>query len=223
MENKKLIKIEDLYDGGDIQIQQNKLAILLNHPPKQEWLKNHPTARNVVYIPIQRIEWLLTAIFINWHVEIKETKLIANSVSVTIRLHYQSVIDGSWQWQDGIGASPLQTDKGANATDWTQIKSNAVMIAAPAAESYAVKDAAEKIGKIFGKDMNRSDQIMYDSLDKKFEDKEADIIQTKVIEALEAMDECEEKATFQKMCSEKLQDGKFTVEFGNRILKEILK
>jgi hypothetical protein len=38
------------------------------------------------------------------------------------------------------------------------------MKAAPAAESYAVKDAAEKIGKIFGKDLNRKDEIIYDSL-----------------------------------------------------------
>jgi len=38
------------------------------------------------------------------------------------------------------------------------------MKAAPAAESYAVKDAAEKIGKLFGKDMNRADKIMYDTL-----------------------------------------------------------
>jgi hypothetical protein len=27
-----------------------------------------------------------------------------------------------------------------------------------------VKDAAEKIGKIFGKDLNRADQILYDDL-----------------------------------------------------------
>ena len=39
-----------------------------------------------------------------------------------------------------------------------------VMKAAPAAESYAIKDAAEKIGKLFGKDLNRADKIMYDSL-----------------------------------------------------------
>jgi len=32
---------------------------------------------------------------------------------------------------------------------------------APAAESYAFKDAAEKFGKIFGKDINRKDNITY--------------------------------------------------------------
>jgi hypothetical protein len=48
--------------------------------------------------------------------------------------------------------------------DWNHTKNDAVMKAAPAAESYAVKDAAEKIGKLFGKDMNRADKIMYDTL-----------------------------------------------------------
>ena len=67
-------------------------------------------------------------------------------------------------WQDGIGAAPIQTDKGAGAMQWDKAKSDAVMKAAPAAESYAVKDAAEKIGKLFGKDMNRADKIMYDTL-----------------------------------------------------------
>lgn len=67
-------------------------------------------------------------------------------------------------WQDGVGAAPLQINSGKGAIDFNEIKSNAVMLAAPASETYAIKDAAEKIGKIFGKDLNRHDQIMYDSL-----------------------------------------------------------
>ena len=67
-------------------------------------------------------------------------------------------------YQDGIGACPLQTDQGAGAIEFNKIKSNAIMLAAPAAESYAFKDAAEKIGKIFGKDLNRKDEIGYMSL-----------------------------------------------------------
>jgi hypothetical protein len=38
------------------------------------------------------------------------------------------------------------------------------MKSVPAAESYAVKDAAEKIGRIFGKDLNRKDLLTYDSI-----------------------------------------------------------
>lgn len=34
-------------------------------------------------------------------------------------------------------------------------------MAVPAAKSYAIKDAAEMFGKIFGKDLNRKDEISY--------------------------------------------------------------
>jgi hypothetical protein len=103
-------------------------------------------------------------------------QVIANSVVVTVRLFYQDVLSNEMLWQDGIGAAPIQTDKGAGAMDWNATKNDAVMKAAPAAESYAVKDAAEKIGKLFGKDMNRADKIMYNTLPEvKREDKLADL------------------------------------------------
>lgn len=161
--------IRDIYSDSVDMIKENNLNVLLNQPPKESWIKQHPIAKNVKYIPIERIEYLLTSIFIKWHVEVKSVQLVANSVVVIVRLHYMNPVTNEMEYQDGIGASPLQTDKGASATDWTQIKSDAVMKSAPAAESFAVKDAAEKIGNLFGKDLNRADKILYDSLVGKFE------------------------------------------------------
>ena len=43
------------------------------------------------------------------------------------------------------------------------------MKSVPAAESYAVKDAAEKLGKLFGKDLNRKDAFGYTALGNKFD------------------------------------------------------
>ena len=158
-------KYEDLV-GGEIALKEkeNDLNKLLNMPPAEGWLKSHPTAKNVKYIPIERVEWLLTKIFIKWWVNIRQVQVIANSVVVTVRLNYKDVLTDEVLYQDGIGAAPIQTDKGAGAMDWNATKNDAVMKAAPAAESYAVKDAAEKIGKIFGKDMNRADKIVYSDL-----------------------------------------------------------
>ena len=152
--------------AGDIETknQQNEINILLNQEPPKAWLKDHPMAKGVKYLPIERVEYMLTRIFKKWNVEVRQVQVIANSVVVTIRLYYQDVLSNEMLWQDGIGASPIQTDKGAGAMDWNHTKNDAVMKAAPAAESYAVKDAAEKIGKLFGKDMNRADKIMYDTL-----------------------------------------------------------
>lgn len=160
-----LPKISDLYADKEMIIKDTQLAIILNSEPKQEWVKTHPMIK-AKYIPIEIVEYLLTRIFGRWKVEIKESKLLANSVTCTVRLWYIDPISGEWEWQDGIGASPLQTDKEKGAVDFNFIKSGAVMMAAPAAESYAIKDAAEKLGKIFGKDLNRKDAIGYDSLQK---------------------------------------------------------
>jgi hypothetical protein len=157
--------LKDLYDG-DLTLKQgqNELNILLNQPPKPEWIKNHPFASGVKYIPIERIEYLMTRLFIKWRLEVKQIQVIANSCVVTVRLHYQNIEDNEWSWQDGIGAAPIQTEKGEGAMDWNKVRADSVMKSAPAAESYAFKDAAEKIGKIFGKDMNRKDEVIYDSL-----------------------------------------------------------
>lgn len=181
----KLPAIRDIYSESVDIVKENNLNVLLNQPPKESWIKQHPIAKNVKYIPIERVEYLLTSIFIKWHVEVKQIQLIANSVVVTVRLHYMNPITNEMEYQDGIGASPLQTDKGASATDWTQIKSDAVMKSAPAAESFAVKDAAEKIGNLFGKDLNRADKILYDSLVGKFDNNDVIDLKKKYIELID--------------------------------------
>ena len=160
----KLPTIQELRSDVMTKADQNDLNVILNVEPPKEWVKQHPFAKNVKYLPIERIEYLLTRIFLKWFVEIRSTQIAANSIVVTVRLFYQDVLSSEMLWQDGIGAAPLQTDKGAGAVDFNAIKSDAVMKAAPAAESYAIKDAAEKIGKLFGKDLNRADKIMYDTL-----------------------------------------------------------
>jgi len=163
----KLPAIQELINSDIMQLDEiNQLNILLNQQPPVKWLKQHPFVKNLVYLPIERVEYLLTKLFFRWKVEVKETQLIGNSVCVSIRLHYFNPVTNEWEWQDGIGASPLQTDSGAGAIEFNKLKSGAVMMAAPAAKSYAVKDAAEQIGAIFGKNLNRADKANYDNLAK---------------------------------------------------------
>lgn len=169
--------MDELYNDTAIVLKQNKLNMLLNTPPKNDWLKYHPTikvkdiAGNSVplsYLPIERVEYLLTVIFTKWWVEILDRCQIANSIVVTVRLWVIDPLTGEKMFNDGIGACPLQTDKDAGAIEWNKIKSGAVQMGAPAAESYAVKDAAEKYGRLFGKDLNRKDEIsMIETLDSK--------------------------------------------------------
>lgn len=147
--------------GDEIQLEKlvkrDQFLQVVNTPPPDAWVKDHPIAKGVKYMPIERIELLLTRIFQEWHVEIKREGQLANSVYVTVRLHYRDPIADEYRWQDGTGAAPIKTDKGANASDMGAIKNDAIMTGLPAAESFAIKDAAEKIGRLFGKDLNRKD------------------------------------------------------------------
>lgn len=158
---RELPKLEELYNDQGLINKQSQLLTLLNHPPRAEWIKTNPFANNSKYLPIDKVEYLLTMIFLKWRLEVKTIQVIANSVVVSVRLHVQDPITGEWDWQDGVGGSPIQTKSGAGATDFTQVNTAAVQMAAPAAESYAFKDAAEKFGKLFGKDLNRKDEMNY--------------------------------------------------------------
>ena len=175
MEKRNLPALNDLYADQDLAVKNNDLNILLNQVPDPKWIKKHPLITGLKYIPIQRVEWLLTTIFTRWWIEILDSKLMGNSIVVTVRLFVLDPVEGVILHQDGIGASPLQTDKGAGSIEFNKLKSGAVMMAAPAAESYALKDAAEKFGKLFGKDISREGQISYENLTLKFQEKEPEV------------------------------------------------
>lgn len=172
----KLPSISDVYNDTEMTVLQKDSAIqvMLNKEPNPTWQKEHPIAKvkdskgNSVplrYLPIERVEWLLTILFLRWRVEIKSQQILANSIVVSVRVHYFDHGIGEWNWTDGIGAAPIQIDaKGNGAIDFANMKSNAIQLAAPSAESYAVKDACEKLGKIFGKDLNRQTLIDYSPL-----------------------------------------------------------
>lgn len=163
----KLPTLQELLIDNEDSLKQNALTVLLNQDPPAKWLVQHPMIRDYKYIPIEKIEYLLTKIYPRWWVEIRNTQIVANSVVVTVRLHVINPLTGAEEWQDGVGAAPIQTDKGAGATDWNSVKTDGVQKAAPAAETYAVKDAAEKLGKIFGRDVSRKGSMNYTDLLKK--------------------------------------------------------
>jgi len=147
-------------------VEENNLMVLLNQNPPKEWIKIHPFIFNkddkgksipYLYIPRERVEYVLSRIYVKWWLEIKSVSLIGNSVVSIVRLYVKNPINQEVEFQDGVGASPIQTDKNAGAIDFNQMKTGAIQIAAPSSETYAFKDAAEKLGKLFGKDLNVRD------------------------------------------------------------------
>lgn len=158
-DNKSLAKI--VGDLGDLEgfVKNDEFLAIVNQEPPAKFVHDHPMARGVKYMPIEVIEMMLTKVFQNWYVEILETGQLAHSVKVVVRLHYTHPVTKQLMYQDGVGAVPLQVDKGKDASDLGSIKSNAVTLGLPAAKSFAIKDAAEHIGKVFGRDLNRKDTM----------------------------------------------------------------
>lgn len=153
--------LKDLNANIETAFKNDQFNLLLNQKPMPAWVKDHPFAKNVKYIPIERIEFLLTKIFQQWKLEVLSYQQLFNSVAVHVRLHYLNPVDGQWYYHDGLGAVGIQTDAGKAASDMNAIKQDAVMKALPAAESYALKDAAEKLGVLFGKDLNRKETLPF--------------------------------------------------------------
>lgn len=173
MEERKLPVLADLV-GDEVEVFRNdQLNLLLNQQPAKGWIKQHKYINSYEeingvktkvphnYITIQRVEILLTSIFQEWKVEVISYAQLFNSVSCHIRLHYKSPLDGVWKFHDGLGAVGVQTDKGEAASNLSAIKSDAVMKALPAAKSYAIKDACEHLGKLFGRDLTRKDEVEF--------------------------------------------------------------
>lgn len=154
-----------LVEGTDLLTfeKNDKFLEFINQEPPQSWVKEHPLAKNVKYLPIDKVELLLKRVFQEYKVEILREGQMLNSIYVTVRLHYKHPING-WTYQDGSGAVPIQTDKGESAADLIHIKSDAISKGLPAAVSFAIKDAADRIGDIFGGNLNRKDTLEFSSM-----------------------------------------------------------
>lgn len=160
----KLPTLSNLYEENiEIAFKNDQLNLLLNQKPKQDWIKENKYANNSKYIPIGIVETLLQKIFKKYKIEILREGTAFNAVFCVVRLHYINLINNEWSFHDGIGAVQLQTKKDSSPAQLENINNNAVMMAFPMAKSYAIKDAAEHLGILFGRDLNRKDVMQFSS------------------------------------------------------------
>jgi len=145
----KIPSLLDLQKNPDDALEFDEFLKFVHQPTPAQFVLLNKFNKNKPYLPIDKVKWMLTMIFRQWHVDIRFCEMQANSMVCIVRLHYL-MPSGEWKYQDGVGAASLQTDSGAAASALTAIKNNAVQLAAPMAESFAIKDAADKIGPIFG-------------------------------------------------------------------------
>lgn len=156
--------IAELYeDNLAVAFKNDRFNALLNLEPKKEWIKQNKYAGNSNYIPIGVVETLMQKIFKKYKVEVLREGAMFNAVYVTVRIHYWDGISNEWNYHDGVGAVQLQTKQGTSPADMQNINNNAVMMALPMAKSYAIKDACEHIGRLFGRDINRKDFLAFET------------------------------------------------------------
>lgn len=142
-----------------------KLLLFLNKKPEPKYIKQHPIIKVKIqtpqgeksvpykYVPITYIRTLLDTIYPNYSYEIKETKLVANSIQTTVRL-YLTDWNGNQFFRDGVGAQKIQVDSLSSPVDMNKMKPDAIQMASPASATYAFKNACESLGNLFGRGLN---------------------------------------------------------------------
>ena len=166
--------LSELYDVSNVDVlfKKDQFNLLMNQQPEQKWILTNAYAGNSKYIPIGIKETLLQRIFKEFRIEILREGTMFNAVYVTIRLHYLHPVTGEWSYHDGTGADQVQTKSGASAADLSSISNNAVAMSLPKAVSFAISDATDHLGKLFGRDLNRKETMTF-GVDKNL-DKEAE-------------------------------------------------
>jgi hypothetical protein len=165
-----IVDLINMHANPQLAFQTDQLKMLLNQPPPEDWIKKHPTAKvkndqgesvSARYLPIDKVEFNLDFIFGQWYPEILREGVILNAAYVVVRVHYYNPFTGQWAFVDGVGAKSFQLDSGVSASNLAAIKPEAVQMALPSAVSYAIKDAVEHLGALFGRDLNRRDVIPF--------------------------------------------------------------
>lgn len=143
---------------------ESQLLAVLNLDPDPSWIEENPMikvkndkgkdvpARYVSYGVMQQLTQILFGLP---SIEIKDEKIVINSYKVSVRVHLENPVTDKILFVDGMGAVPFQLDSGAAPNDISKIKKTAVQMGAPAAYTYAIKNALAKLGRIFGADLNR--------------------------------------------------------------------
>ena len=123
--------------------------------------QNAGVAQDYDYVPIEIIEESLRQIFFN-QVDfiIKNSYRDLNTMVVVASIQYNDPVSGRIRIIDGIGAKSIQQDSGAKIIDFNStMKQNGLELAVGSAYSKAIKNAAKKLGKAFGADLNRDEEL----------------------------------------------------------------
>lgn len=120
--------------------------------------------KGVKYIPISFIEKDLDKMFFGLvQYEIINFSQVLNEFVVHARIKVFHPVIRQWMNYDGIGSGMFQQRSGTKLVDFHSEKiANGGKLTVPNAYAEAIKNAAKKIGKRFGSDLNREHEDSYE-------------------------------------------------------------
>jgi hypothetical protein len=129
---------EKLYSGVGFIPDIENLTEVLSWQPKKEWIKDHDHIKGWKYIPIQYKEFLMDRLFGNYQIDIKQSYETKTGCVVVVTVCTEK------KSHDGIGSTDFH--QGLNLT-----------MGFPMAKTFAISDALDHFGVIFGRNLNRKD------------------------------------------------------------------
>lgn len=141
-----------------IKLQQ--FTQLLNTEPDKLTLTDTPD-KKAKTIPISHIEMLLDTLFFGqWSTSEPTYQQVFNEVVGTLTLTVTHPFSGEKITRVGYAAIIIQQDKDAVLADFNATKKkNALDLAFPKLKAECLKNAAGSLGKIFGRDINRKENV----------------------------------------------------------------
>jgi hypothetical protein len=136
----------------------------LNKLPDADSIDKTPDG-NASTILISHIEMLLDEYFFGlWETENFKWAVIANEIVGSIDLCFYHPVTGLRMRRTGAAAIVVMVNKGTNPLDVANKKANALDMGFPKLKSECLKNAANSLGKLFGRDLNRKKQDSYKPL-----------------------------------------------------------
>lgn len=146
-------------DQREFRIRMERFTARLNQEPVA--VEKH---QGYLYVPISFVEKDLFKQFFGLvQYEVLSYTSIFNEVACHARIKVFHPVINQWLNYDGVGSAVIQQDANTKIIDFQLFKKpNALQLTLPKAYAEAIKNAAKKIGKRYGADLNRKIEDDYE-------------------------------------------------------------
>jgi len=143
------------------RIRMQNFSTKLNSLPSPESIDKTPDGKAGTIL-ISHIEMLLDENFFGlWETENFKWAVIANEIVGSIDLVLTHPVTNQKFRRVGAASVQIMVNAGTNALDVNNKKSNALDMGFPKLKTECVKNAANSLGKLFGRDLNRKKVDFY--------------------------------------------------------------